>query len=266
MYIRKEDISLDVVRDEAHVQEWWERILYHEMFGLKSMGCNVERRLTHIEISNYKKGLPFYNRLLGLNGNLQSVRDILEGTQKPISLVLSSISRSEQEAERIAQTLGWTHELSSVVLAREFEKPLESISYEYDVKLIRVDDRETLCKGFEIFSSFFLKPGESRESGFARFSHNVISGPHLLAQLAEKPIAIVGSVIMCETASVYAGMVDKEHRNTTLLDVLVRELSGFLWGEGVKYIYMKTRNRAVVLYSQRMYKFEHIYNERVYEK
>ncbi|OGM33037.1 hypothetical protein A2803_02885 [Candidatus Woesebacteria bacterium RIFCSPHIGHO2_01_FULL_44_21] len=91
-------------------------------------------------------------------------------------------------------------------------------------------------------------------------------GPHRVVLSNDTPIGMVGSVVIGDAATVYAGIIESHYRNTLVLDLMRCELNNSLLEAGAPNIYMKTRNKAVNLYTQKFYGFKNIYNERVYER
>ena len=262
MYIDKEGISLDVGDITGEGEAWFDIITEHEIKGLELLGCTVTRLHETVYVEHAVFRYPFYNRILG--------RDVLSALYgqytNQVSVVLPSVFTASRFAEGIAQNLGWTHTMSSLVLVRELEESMRLPMIPLGYKVLQIESPISIEMGFEIFATFFLKPEESRENGFRRFTHNIEQGPHIIALYRGSPIAIAGSIAIGSTATFYSGLVVEQHRNTEILDRLMRGLSNILYTHGVRHIYMKTRNRAVELYSRRFYKVRHVYNERVYEK
>ncbi len=260
-YYDKAEIKLKEVVPNEGILEWSQRITSHELSGLELMGCCVENKESGLISTYHDNRIVFFNRTIGVsidNVPLANVEPL------PREVIVSSFIKKPKKVELYLENTGWDHTLSSIILVTRLDSKLQAPDVSFRFEDVKSDTN--FKEGFSVFSSFFMKPDEALSDTRSRFSHNVKHGPHKVAFRETEPIAMVGSIVIGDTATIYSGIVDNRYRNTKLLDAMLCCLNGSLISEGVSYIYMKTRNRAVSLYAQRFYGVEHIYNERVYEK
>ena len=77
---------------------------------------------------------------------------------------------------------------------------------------------------------------------------------------------LIGSVVFEGIAGVYCCCLTEERRGTSVLSSMIASLKRELLDQGANWAYLKTRNRAAYGIARKFFGFEHLYNERVYEK
>ena len=261
IYYDKSDIKLEEHTATSETQFWFQNITEHEVAGLELMGSKIVRYPNGLISTFHDNDTFFFNRTIGINN--QNIGAALT-EHRPRELVIPSFITKGKDIEDGLLTDEWLHSLSSIVLVSKLDKKIEVPDIPF--KITPIDSKETFESGFEIFSSFFLKSGELVDEAYLRFTHNVNQGPHRIILDGNKPIAMIGSIVIGELATIYSGIIDSEYRNTQVLDSMRSEMSNTLLDQGIVNIYMKTRNKAVNLYTQRFFAFKNIYNERIYEK
>jgi len=260
LYYDKTEIGLDKPSPVEICQRWSDRILKHELAGLKLLGCDIHYDDNGLISTLHSSQSFFLNRTLGVTkGNLDS----LELKSLPRSVVVPSFTPDATQIELSLIGREWQHSLSSIIMVSDIErKPYPDTQY----TIQDVDQNAHFEEAFAIFASFFIKADETTEQAQERFRHNTQHGPHKVIFDGNMPVAMVGSIVAGDIATLYSGIIEEKHRGSNILPLISAAMSEALLDQRVASIYMKTRNKAVALYGQRFHKFVHLYNERVYEK
>jgi len=206
----------------------------------------------------------FYNRVMNISTDEENLGVLIASKEAGDASVVFVINpfTTPSNAEKVLDQCGATHTLSSVVLGRQSTENTKQQSGMFRIKEAMVGNIDDL---FDLFARFFLKEGELPDDARVRLKQNLNHGPHLICYLNGVPVAFMGSVIFDNVASIYSGLVLEDQRKSPALQDLGVKMSQALKDKGVDYEYMKTRNRAVVLYAIKMFGFQRLYNERVYE-
>jgi len=212
----------------------------------------------------------FYRRIMDLNFTPEELASFIRDRRSPqfrTSIVITPFTQPKN-AEQILIGEGARHTLSSVVMGKELDpsSTLPSLSidegFTFEVVLPGSPHEKLLMS---IFFPFFAKSEETEEDVAKRLAHNVKNGPHILALDGQKPVGMAGAIVFGEVASIYAGIIDEDYRNTRILDRLALEMTNVLTEKGVNFVYIKSRNKGLLGYARRFFGFGHLYNERVYE-
>jgi hypothetical protein len=261
LYLDSRDITIEakLPSELARIKE--SCISEHEVTGLQRMGCDISCKEGYMSISHLNP-LPFYNRVVRLNTSHIDLDKLINEENRQFTIAINPFS-IPRDAEEIIVTRGGNLYLSSIVLGRELLKPVELSQPSYDV--VYVHEVSSLTDElFQIFSQFFIKNGETQSQGRERLLQNITKGSHILAIHNKKPIGMIGAIQIGEVASIYSGIVDEKYRTTKILEDMGWRLFNLLIEDGVNFVYMKSRNRAVVYGVKRMFDLEHLYNERLY--
>lgn len=245
--------------------KWYSKIISHELGGLASLGCTAERIRDWTVIHNaQQQESTFLNRVVDICCHDQhSVADMYASVGH--STFEINLFSSPDNLEEILVQNGAAHKLSSIVLGKELpdNHPLPKTPF----KIVAVTDENLAILTFPIFSTFFLKEGETCDEARQRFLVNISRGPHFVAFDGDIPIGMIGSTIINDVAGMYTGIIDPQYRTGNGLPIrMTIELERTLHAQGVSFVYCKSRNRAVVLGSKMFLGLKHLYNERVYEK
>lgn len=247
---------------------WYAILLAHEIAGLESLGCNVTMHPNWVMTSKTEGAPnPFYNRVLSLctsEEEFTGLLNILKAHNGRTAIVVNPFTLPKNSTELLS-AFGAHHALSSVVLGKHLREPhhnspaTEAIIY--GLNYSNDHGRPAL----ELFAQFFAKNQETMEETEQRLLHNLQQGHHFLAIIQGEVVGLIGSVVFGNTASIYAAAISESHRSTNILDSLSWRLSNALYEQSVKFVYLKSRNRAAIGYARKLQGFDHLYNERVYE-
>lgn len=258
--------------DNKEASVFWHRMITeHEVSGLKSLGCQVEICSNWIIVSQNPRStssIAYFNRIIDIKASEDELKNLIETKRRcspQTSFVINPFTLP-RNAESILADYGASNVLSSMVIGKELIKVEPLPDTQFVVCPITpessLENKERL---FDLFSNFFLKNGESENDARRRLTHNMRNGAHFLALNKGEPVAMAGAAIYGEVASGYTGIVKDEYRTTNILDRLGLELANSLIKGGVKFVYMKSRNRGLIGYARRYYGFKSLYGERVYE-
>lgn len=266
LYLNPKDLELE--SGNHHGRQLYQRIIAHEISGLESMGCRVENQVGYIRVYSpeSKQHLAFLNRIIAINTDTEHLRDVANLIKSlhdtPVSFEISPYTKPSC-TEEILKNEGFRHVLSSDVLGKELTSTEQLPGTPFEIK--RITDSKSANDLYHVFSKFFLKDGETESEARERLRHNLAHGPHLIVYLDNRPVGMTGGIIFEDMASAYAGYIDPEFRRTNVVLRLTKELCRELFKDGARYVYFKSRNRAVIYGGKIFLGLKHLYNERIYE-
>ncbi len=265
LYLQPEEISLDSIDSEHYeqLQEWYHKILEHELEGLSQMGSCVIHENNHVLIRNQDLGNSFLNRVLDIKMSNDDFVDFLNNLPDSCSVVINPFTKP-RDAKDILSEYHFNNFLSSTVVGSTVPVEIKRLSSDFDVETVCMDDLSSFDDMFSLFSTFFLKAGESNEMGYLRLSGNVKRGTHVLARKNNLPVGMVGTIDIGEMSSLYCGIVSPEFRASHILQEMASVLCQEINKKSIKRYYGKSRNRAFLFGLRRMFGFKHLYNEKVF--
>lgn len=265
LYFQTKEIVIDSTKEYGNqILGYHRRIVDHQLAGLRSMGCNIERNDSMVAVFHPSKRQPFYNRVIDVHMDELTLDGVIHELPCGTSIEVTPFSLPTN-CESILDKNGFMHTLSTVVLAKELLHTPVLPDIPFDV--VNINSLQLAVDGLSLFSTFFKKPDETDEHVAIRYKNNLGKGPHLVVFDKKKPIATIGAIIEGDTASVYNGIVLAEYRSSGLITQrLCLEMEKYLCEAGVGFYYYKTRNRAVATLAPRYLGLKSLYNERIYEK
>ncbi len=239
----------------------YKKIIEHELNWLLKMWCSIEEDKSFIITNNNKNSNKFTNRIYIKNGNW--TKNIKKGGSVIINPLLCK-KYEEVTKKLIEQWLSNT--ISSKVYWTEI-KNTEDIEKNKTYILQKIKKQEEIDKFIEISMDFFIKKNEKKDDFKNRIEDNIKKGNHYLLyqENIKVPIWIIWTIKQWNTIAVYAFQI-KNHYSTlksiyTSRDLLLNELRN----EEIKYVYLKTRNKAVDIIAERKQWVKFLYSEKIYE-
>jgi len=263
LYFKPNELELDQVGiDIGVISEWNERISIHEQYGLEKMGATVTKHFGYTEITHTNDS-SFLNRITEVSMEEEDFGLLLDNLPKNYSVILNPLSRP-RNAMDILVSKGLENTLSSTVTGGLVPNKFEVKAKVFDVLNIGDAASQDFIEFYSLFSSFFLKPGESIEEGRVRVAGNLKNGTHLLLRKDHVPAGIVGTIDIKDTSSIYCGIVSPEYRASSIYQEMASALCNEVNKKGIKYYYGKSRNRGYLFGLRIMFGFNHLYNEKVF--
>ena len=264
LYLSPSEIEIEQIPLEEVIRkkEWFELIDTHELCGLEEMGCKIHLEKEATLIENSGTDLVFLNRVTNLNMSEEMLSDFLDVIPPKFSFVINPFTLPSN-AIQILEKYGYRNSISSTVVGSEVPLDLESPAHDYELVDVKIDNAD-FDDMFSVFSTFFLKPNEAQIVGRNRLAGNLNRGTHILVRQKGMPIGMVGTIDNNGISGIYCGIVLPEFRASNILSVLAFELSQRVLAKGINRYYGKSRNRAFLFGLKRMFKFEHLYNEKTF--
>jgi hypothetical protein len=263
LYLEPREIEVSIISPEKieETRSWFERITLHELQGLESMGCTVDS-LDGLTIVRHKENPnPFLNRVIIESPNQLQLMRVIQTIPRHYQYIVTPFG-DYIEQENTLKSVGATNTLSSTVVGKEIS-PMPPGPEGFELEIVPPGGK-SFPEMLDLFDSFFRKPGETHSEEEKRLEANLHRGTHVVARLEGQLIAMIGTIDIGATSSIYAGIVKEGYRNIPVLDALVPFLINILAEKEIKYYYGKSRNRAFLITLRRMFGFRQLYSERAY--